>query len=187
MASTYLTKLGMAEVLKNLMLTTPINKIRIVDITEGCHISRHTFYNHFIDIYDLLGWIYKNEIIEDLDDYCHYDKWKDGILRVLEYTLKNKKLCLNTYRSLGREHLEEFLYSVFSHVLLGVMGEIQQNIHVTDSFKEEASDFYANAFVGLFMSWLKTDLKESPQVFANRVDRMLEGNLVALFKRNEIE
>lgn len=187
MASTYLTKFGMAEALKSLMLTTPINKIRIVDITKACHVSRHTFYNHFTDIYDLLGWIYKNEIIEDLDDYCHYDRWKDGILRVLEYTLENKKMCLNTYRSLGREHLEDFLYGVFSHVLLGVMGEIQQRIHVTDSFKEEVADFYANALVGLFMGWLKTDLKETPEVFANRLEKMLEGNLVALFKRNEIE
>lgn len=187
MASSYLTEKGMAEALKTLMLTTPINKIRIRDITGACQVTRHTFYNHFKDIYDLLGWIYKNEIIEGLDDYCHCDKWKEGILRVLEYTLTNKTLCLNTYRSLGREHLEDFLYGVFSHVLLGVMEEIGQEIRVSDTFKIEAADFYANALVGLFMAWLRDDLKESPQDFANRIDRMLKGNLVSLFKRYEIK
>lgn len=183
MAVSYITEKALAQALKQLMQEKSINRIRIQEITDVCHMTRHTFYNHFKDIYDLLGWIYKNEIIEDLDHYCHLDTWKEGIMHVLSYTLDNRILCMNTYRSLGREHLEDFLYGVFCHMLRGVMSDIEVKIGANEELKEEAADFYANAFVGLFTAWLKDGLRESPESFANRIDKMLEGNLLALFER----
>ena len=49
-----LTKRALEESLKRLLLTKPLNKITIADITSDCGISRMTFYYHFQDIYDLV-------------------------------------------------------------------------------------------------------------------------------------
>lgn len=183
MTTSMLTEAALAHSLKKLMNVYPINKIRVKMITDDCGLTRHTFYNHFKDVYDLLGWIYKNEIIDDLDKYCNVEHWKEGISTVLKYTLDNKKLCLNTFRSLGREHLEDFLYKVFYHVLSGAIDSITENMDVDETLKIETADFYANALIGVFISWLKRGLKEKPEIVGERIGRIMEGNIVALMEK----
>lgn len=183
MGASSITERALANSLKKLMKLHPINKIRVQMITDDCCITRHTFYNHFNDVYDLLGWIYENEIIDDLDKYSNIAHWKEGILCVLQYTLDNKTICLNTFKSLGREHLEDFLYKVFYHVLSGVIDNITENMQVDKSLKVETADLYANALIGIFISWLKKGLKESPNVMADRIEKMIKGNIVTLMER----
>lgn len=176
------TERALADSLKKLMTTYPINKIRIKMITDDCGLTRHTFYNHFQDVYDLLGWIYKNEIIEDLEKYCDLTHWKKGILLVLQYTLDNRTICLNTFRSLGRDHLESFLYKVFDRVLTGIIKDITQNMNVDENIKRETADFYANAMMGVFIAWLKQGVKEDPVIIANRIEKMVKGNVTRLME-----
>ena len=54
----------MAESLKLLMKSESFDKITIKQITDGAGVIRITFYNHFQDKYDLLGWIVRKQVIE---------------------------------------------------------------------------------------------------------------------------
>lgn len=58
-----ITKKALASSLKKILSKKEFNKITINDITEDCGVNRQTFYYHFKDIYDLLEWIYTNEVI----------------------------------------------------------------------------------------------------------------------------
>ena len=51
-----ITKYALESSLKKMMLTKPLDKITIRDLTEDCGISRMAFYYHFKDIYDLVEW-----------------------------------------------------------------------------------------------------------------------------------
>ena len=53
----------LADSLKELVLRVPFEKITIKQITDGAGVIRVTFYNHFQDKYDLLGWIIRSEIL----------------------------------------------------------------------------------------------------------------------------
>ena len=57
-----LTKKALAVSLKKLLSKKELSKITISNITDECGVNRQTFYYHFKDIYDLLEWIYKNEV-----------------------------------------------------------------------------------------------------------------------------
>ncbi|HAH77931.1 MAG TPA: dihydroxyacetone kinase transcriptional activator DhaS, partial [Ruminococcaceae bacterium] len=59
------TKAKLADSLKDLMKKTPFRKITIQNVTDHCGLNRQTFYYHFKDMYDLLRWIYQNEIFRD--------------------------------------------------------------------------------------------------------------------------
>ena len=50
------TKRALEASLKKLLLEKPLHKITVSDITDDCGINRMTFYYHFKDIYDLVGW-----------------------------------------------------------------------------------------------------------------------------------
>ena len=62
-AKSELTKNALADSLKKLMISKPINKISIREITESCGFQRLTFYYHFDDVYDLLQWTMRRELI----------------------------------------------------------------------------------------------------------------------------
>lgn len=183
MSKLIITKKALAESLKQLMHSYPINKIHVQMIVDDCGLTRHTFYNHFQDVYELLGWIYEHEVIEDLELYCNLTRWKEGILLVLNYTVENRTICLNTYHSLGRDHLEAFIYKIFRHVLAGILGDITQNLHVNERLKEETIEFYTNAIVGIFIAWLKQDLKDDPIYIADWIEKMVKGNIVRLMNQ----
>ena len=67
-----ITKKALAETLKKLLSKNKLNKITIKEITEDCGVNRQTFYYHFKDIYDLLEWIYKNEVIQEIEEKTNY-------------------------------------------------------------------------------------------------------------------
>lgn len=184
MSASYLTKKALADSLKKRMEMHPVNKITVKMITEDCGLTRHTFYNHFSDVYELLGWIFENEVLEDLEKCCSLAGWKSGVLIVLEYTLNNKTICLNTFRSLGREHLEMFLYKTFYEVLQGVIKDITQTMSVDDRIKKETADFFSYGISGQFLSWLNNGLKEDPYAIADRVGNLLEGTITGIMVKN---
>ena len=53
------TKRRIAQAFEQVLKTKPFEKITVADITSKCGISRQTFYNHFLDKFDLVNWIYQ--------------------------------------------------------------------------------------------------------------------------------
>jgi probable dihydroxyacetone kinase regulator len=184
MSASYITEKALADSLKRLMEIHPVNKITVKMITDYCSLTRHTFYNHFKDVYELLGWIFENEVIDDLEKCCSLTGWKSGVLIVLQYTLNNKIICLNTFRSLGREHLEMFLYKTFYEVLQGVIKDITKNMEVDENIKKETADFFSYGITGQFLAWLNNGLKENPNDIADRVEKLLEGTILGIMLKN---
>lgn len=180
MSTKQLTERALENALKELMKVHTVNKITVKMITDHCGVTRHTFYNHFSDVYELLGSLFEHEVIEDLERCCNVSYWKQGIHLVLQYTLDNKSVCLNTFRSLGREHLERFLYNTFRKMLDGVIESVDKEKKASADHKMEVADFFSYAVVGQFLAWLNDGLREKPEVIADRIGRMLEGTVTRL-------
>ena len=177
MSNSLVSKNALARSLKKLMLTTALPKITIGQLTDDCGLTRHTFYNHFRDVYELLGWVYQTEIIEELEEYRHYAGWKQGFLSVLQYIRHNKTVCLNTFHSIGREHLEAFLYQVIYRVADGVVEEASAGLGVSPQAKREVADFYTLAVLGQVIQWLKAGAQSDPEEIVRRVSRIVDGNI----------
>lgn len=75
MSDPNITKLALANSLKNLMLNKPFDKIRVADIVGNCGVTRTTFYYHFKDKYDLMNWIYYTETVPFMSAY---QGWRTG-------------------------------------------------------------------------------------------------------------
>ena len=106
-----ITKRAFASSLKKMLAKRPLEKIRVIDITEDCGVNRQTFYYHFKDIYDLLEWVYTNEATKALGGKKTYETWKQGFKQIFQYILNNKEFVLSTFNSVSREYLERYLYN----------------------------------------------------------------------------
>ncbi len=171
------TKRALEASLKNLLLKKPLSKITINDITEDCGISRMTFYYHFKDIYDLVEWSCLEDAKRALEGKKTYETWQQGILQIFEAVLENKPFIINVYRSVSREHVENYLFRLTYDLLIGVVNEKSAGLTVREEDKEFIADFYKYAFVGVMLNWVKDDMKEDPHKIVDRISLIMYGNV----------
>lgn len=111
----------MESSLKKLMLSKPLDKITIRDITDDCGICRMTFYYHFQDIYDLVAWACMEEAAAALQGKTACTDWNEKIMQIFEAMLDNKMFILNACRCIGRERLETFLLKATHQLIRGLV------------------------------------------------------------------
>ena len=181
-----ITKKALAQALKNIASKKEINKITINDITEECEVNRQTFYYHFKDIYDLLEWIYTNEVIERIEDIEEKENWQEGFLYLFEYMLDNRKFIYNTYYSVSREFLLNFTYKQTNTLITKVINEKVKGKRIKEEDKEFISNFYKHAFVGIVQEWIIRGMIEEPKNIINKLSIMLDGEIDEEIKRLSI-
>lgn len=177
-----ITKRALEESLKHLLLQKPLNKITINDIAEDCGINRMTFYYHFKDIYDLIEWSCLEDAQKALAGKKTYDTWQEGFLHIFEAVKENKPFVMNVYRSVSREQIENYLFSLTYDLLLGVVNEQAEGMSVRDEDKAFIANVYKYTFVGLMLEWIKGDMKADPKRIIDRLTLVIHGSV-----RNALE
>ena len=172
-----MTKRALVASLKDLLAEKPLDKITVTDLTEHCGVNRMTFYYHFKDIYDLVEWACIESATRALAGQKTYDTWQEGLQQIFEAVLENKPFILNVYRSVKREQVESYLYSLTYQLIEGVVEEQSENLRVTEEQKKFIADFYKYSFVGVMLDWIKRGMKEAPEEIANMVCVTMHGNI----------
>ncbi|MGG4394433.1 dihydroxyacetone kinase transcriptional activator DhaS [Paenibacillus thiaminolyticus] len=185
MSSSLITKKALATSLKELMNDHPFNKITVKHIVDRCGLNRQTFYYHFQDIYDLLGWVYHSEAVESIAHYRSYSTWTQGLRKIFLYIENNKAFCLNTLNSLARNHLDHYLYSVTLGLMIDVVNEVSDKMEVREEDKKFIANFYALAFTGLVIQWMENGMTENPDRMIQKLNELLEGNFSKALHRYE--
>lgn len=180
-----MTKRALAATLKQLLEHKTLDKITVSDLTEACGVNRQTFYYHFKDIYDLLEWIYKDDATRVIPGKKTYENWMDAYLKLFYYAKENKALVMNTYHSLQRELLENYVYSEAYLFVKEVVDECAEGMRVREEDKAFLAKFYQYAFVGLIFDWLDKGMKEEPEHIVKQAGLAMDGNMLAALKRME--
>lgn len=80
------TKQKIARALKQLMSERPLSKITVQDLMESAQMKRQSFYYHFQDIYDVLGWICEQQLGVPLreEPELDFEAWCLRLIGLLE-------------------------------------------------------------------------------------------------------
>lgn len=178
-----ITKRALETSLKNLLLQKPLNKITISDIANDCGINRMTFYYHFKDIYDLIEWICNEETARAINGNKTYETWQQGFLQTFQMVLENKPFITNVYHSISKEKIEDYFYAITFDLLMGVVEEKAVGMSVSESDKKFIAKFYNFAFVGLLLDWIKTDMRQDPQLIIDQVSTLIHGDVSRALNR----
>lgn len=172
-----LTQRAMAESLKKLLSQKTLDKITVKEITDDCGVKRQTFYYHFKDIYDLLEWtfIQEGEQFIDRDRIC--ETWQDVYLEVFRYIEKNRNFTINAYNSVGREHLERYLYQIVYDLIDRFIRQMDRGGKISRDDRDFICDFYKFGLVGIILEWLGRGMKENPQVITGKLTRLLRRHI----------
>lgn len=171
-----ITRKAIADSLKSLLSERPLSRITVMDIASRCGISRMTFYYHFRDIYDLVGWIISYDITTILSGRKTHDTWQDGFLSIFLAVRKNHSFVFNVYNSMSREQMERSLTGPVTELLLSVLRETESSGRLSEEELIFIASFYSYAFIGIMLDWVGDGMEEEPAVMIKRIECVMSGS-----------
>ncbi|MBW9149099.1 dihydroxyacetone kinase transcriptional activator DhaS [Clostridium sp. CM028] len=184
MSESIITEKALALSLKQLMKTVPLSKISIQNIADNCRLNRQTFYYHFKDKFDLVNWIYYTEVTECIANCNRYENWTDGMYRTLCYLMNNNSFYINALNTPGQNAFNGYFFDFSCELIMGIVNDVSLGMNVPDMDKKFIADFYTHAFVGIIVQWIKTGMKDSPQIMVENMRNVVEGSMLGALSRH---
>lgn len=159
-----LTKQALCEALKKLLTKKSIDQITIGEITAAAGFNRQTFYYHFHDIYDLLTWVFNQEISVILPYLDKPDvNWQETLRQAITHISRNKYLCSCVVHGVGREQLmftlHDSIYGLIKYVIIH-----ENDIRpVPPKHLDFTVEFYTYAISHSLYDWISHGMRETPE------------------------
>ena len=97
-----LTKRLIANSFKELLLQNSFEKITIKMITDHANVIRPTFYNHFHDKYELLEWIFRDEVLDEAEIFEREGKIEEGIYHIFSKFYEDREFYRKAFEITGQ-------------------------------------------------------------------------------------
>ncbi len=149
------TKKKMADALKKLVKNKAFTKITVSEICTECSINRNTFYYYFENMYDLLYWVYDQEIKNIVTSFqCSNSNVTKVLKFIFEYIDNNIQLCQAAYESLGEQELKILFENDINSFLTAAIAYTEKTdiCSVSEDFKNFLT-FNFTAMVGSQTVW----------------------------------
>ena len=176
MADSTKTKRAMATALKELMETTPFEKINVAQIADRCGMSRKSFYYHFKDKYDLINWIFDEEtgeLVKDLNWEDTYSGRMEQMERICDYFYENRDFYRRALRIQGQNSFSEHLWEQVRPILKARLTRFFPGKPIDEFYV----DFLADATCCSIARWLKDKNCMTPGEFVSKIDRMTQQSV----------
>ena len=150
------TKNNLKEAFWTIYSTTPIERIRVKDITDRAGYNRGTFYIYFSDVYNVLETI-ENEILDDMKARSDSHSWhrenaEEAINKILEFFKNYEKYLVVLLGENGDSHFVETFKSRISKIIFPILIKGTEYDSVEVGYLTE---FFSAGLVGMIKKWLE--------------------------------
>ncbi len=149
----------LAESLKELAVTRPIDKITIKEITDKAGVIRPTFYNHFQDKYELLEWIVENELIDPAIPLLDNGMMREGLTLILTTMDRERGFYIKASRLEGQNSFPEILKKYMTRTILRYFDidrmKADGMLGYSWATPEMIADIYAQSVVYIIVGWAR--------------------------------
>ena len=167
MSDTKITKLALANSLMEMMEEMPFEDIKVTSIAAHCNLNRKSFYYHFLDKYDLVCWIFDNDL--EKAEKKKADDYFEAVFNLCETMMDNKgfyqKALLNKGQNCLRDHLKDCLSKM-------IAGYIKERMEM-NMFSELYIDFLADSMLKAIEKLLNDDSLD-PFQFVNGIKAIIQ-------------
>lgn len=181
MADSNITKQALAASLRELMRTTPFDKINVAQICEQCGMSRKSFYYHFKDKYDLVNWIFDTELIPIAVSSGFDNSYREQmafIEKACSYFYENRDFYQSALQITGQnsfsEHFSECIEPILKNRLTFLLG--------SDQVDDFTLDFFTDAILCAVKRWLLAKDCMGPEQFVSKIERMFRNGAFAIYQ-----
>ena len=173
MATSLITKKRIAKAFKNELKNKPFDKISVVDIMEEAQIRRQTFYNHFLDKYELMDWIFEMELQEQVTDNLNYISGLKLLEELLYYLTCNRSFYAQLFQIKGQNDFSSFFLNYCTVLMDKIISEQEERNKVTldKDYQAFLINYHANALLGL----IKTACSQNTGEIQDHYDYLVQA------------
>ena len=171
-------KTALARALRDALTTTPLSKVTVSGLTRSAGVTRQAFYYHFSDIRDLIVWVFKREVGNQVATHSTYDEWSDGLLAVLVWMQSHPEETRSVISSLGMEELQIFFHKQLRAVMEPIVDQLGADLTVTEGDRIFITDHFTLAILGHISQWIATGMSADPYILTERIARILDGQVL---------
>ncbi|MGT2847227.1 dihydroxyacetone kinase transcriptional activator DhaS [Streptococcus massiliensis] len=151
MGTPLITKKRIAKSFKQLFLTQEFEKISVQKIMAGAGIRRQTFYNHFLDKYQLLEWIFQTDLKEQITDNLEYISGWQLLEELLTFFLRNKTFYRKAFEIVDQNNFTSYFEYYAKQLITKLDAEYGQRTFSS----EDAYNFYIHYHSQALVSSIK--------------------------------
>lgn len=159
-----LSKEVFAKTLEDMLVTIPIDKIRVTQLAKKAGATPQAFYYHFHDKYDLVAWIYLQDYAEIMYNNTQAFSPQQITQLMLQFQ-KHKSFYQKVFTDKSQNAIDgyanQYNLSLARHAV-----EIYQEKPLTVE-QEIAILYHQNGVTGLFKEWIYDKLSMDIQQLAN--------------------
>ncbi len=187
MADSNITKLALANALKELLEEQPLERISVSDICERCHMNRKSFYYHFRDKYDLVNWIFDTEFIAlnqahstDMRELSRsFDSRWENIEIICHYFYDNRTFYRRVLKVDGQNsfsaHFREFIRPLLQLRMEGLLGQ--------EAVPQMVYDFVVDGVICAIERWLLDKNCVSAEEFMYNLKKLIQLFFIGMERR----
>lgn len=166
---------SLANALRKLMEKKNIEMISVNEISALAGLHRITFYYYFQDKYDLLDYVF-NDDIDNIFNANDFKSIVDFIIELFKYLDEHCEMYNNAFASDGYQSLKRIYLKKSYDFLENVIAQMTNNNFLVK--KEHIIEFYSLAATEFIINWLKKKNRENYQLVAKEMIFMIEHGLI---------
>lgn len=178
------TKDEIAQITKQLVVTVPFKAITVTTIMAAAHMRRQTFYDHFRDKYEVLGYLYRTEIDARVW-YCgDYLRWPDTLHRMVRYFTENRLFYQKALAIDDQNAPSDYIQHHLREMIDQILDDLEQHEKIVMSATDHqfmTQMLVANAFKAIQL--LLEDKREDAATVEAELHRFVGDALTGLLDR----
>ncbi len=173
-----ITKLWIADKMRELMKYKTIDKIRVTEICKAAEIERPTFYYHFKDKYDLVAWIF------------YHNAYGTDVISVesAAQSMNKMKSDMIFYKRAYEDSSQNALWRYMLEYFVKRYTELAKEKLRTDLLDTQLSysiRFYCMGAVGMTQEWVLTDNITSAETVVRMMFASMPENMRSILFAEE--
>lgn len=169
-----ITKLWIANKMRELMKYKSIDKIRVTEICKAAEIERPTFYYHFKDKYDLVAWMFFQEAYNT--DIVSVESAAGAMSRMKNDMVFYKRAYEDTTQNALWKYMLEYFVKRYSD-----LAKEKLSVDMLDTQLAYSIRFYCTGAVGMTREWVLEDNITSAETVVQMMFASMPNSLHALF------
>lgn len=165
------TRLRVVDALDEIMQTTPIERVKVVDLCAAAHVARTTFYENFVDVFAVTTWLWDHLMEGTLYQAGVSMSYYEAHLRAFEAMRGRQTFLARASRSVGYESICQHGGRSMGEHLERVYTERVGRGLTTDEALQ--MDFYSAGAKHATRRWMERGMPEEPEQMARTFERFV--------------
>ena len=165
-----ITKIWIADKMREIMKRKPIDKIRVTEICKAAEVGRPTFYYHFKDKYDLVAWMFCTNAYGT--DPTSVASAAAGMNKMKQEILFYKRAYEDSSQNALWRYMLEYFVRRYSEIAKEKLGT-----DILDTQLAYSIRFYCMGSVGMTQEWVLNDNITSAETVVQMMFNSMPENL----------